>query len=315
MSEGEQPARSVTDGPWAWESKAARRVIRDAADNFPREITASAALGVYGGLAEIASDEQSESFAAAHDWIALKSAFTRRTVQRVLPVLRDLGLVAYSEPAGLRVKTRYVMLSMRSDGASMGNGGATMRQDRISSSCRTSEESPKNQTEQSKNNLAPAPAAAVVASLPVRARDEVFEALVEVEGADLATLSKPERQRFNAARKVIREVAPNATGAIINEAARAWSRIHPSTPCTAMTIAGHWSQLTSPGRVRRQAAATEDQDGPDGWQAALTELYPHNTAVPNGNLWSSIALEHQTEVFALLRTQQAGGEATGRNPS
>ena len=111
--------------PWCWQEKAARRLIRDSADGFPQQVSGAAVLGVYDALTEIASDEQAERFTAAQAWIALKAGLTRKTIQRVLPILRDLGLIAYAEPQGFLTQVEYTLLPVVPKAAPLSPGVPT----------------------------------------------------------------------------------------------------------------------------------------------------------------------------------------------
>jgi len=112
--------RAIADGPWCWQSKAARRRIREAFD-ATRNVTS--ALAVYDALCEIASDHQAETFAAAHAWIANKSGVSVSLIQRHLKVLAELQLVRISTPT-LRAPSTYSLLAFGSDDRTPGNGYA-----------------------------------------------------------------------------------------------------------------------------------------------------------------------------------------------
>jgi hypothetical protein len=70
--------RSIDDGPWCWQNKAARRRIRDALDATNN---VASALATYGALTEIASDEQANPFTTTHAWISRMSGASRRAAQ------------------------------------------------------------------------------------------------------------------------------------------------------------------------------------------------------------------------------------------
>ncbi len=76
---------------------------------------------------------------------------------------------------------------------------------------------------------------------PPRARDEVFEALAEVEGADLDSLTRSARGSLNNATKQLREVG--ATAGSVRFRAAAYRRLHPEWPLTAQALVKHWASL------------------------------------------------------------------------
>ena len=64
--------RSIKGVPFCWQSKAVRRAIREA---FDATHNVASALAVYDALTEIASDEESETFATTHAWIQRMRSF------------------------------------------------------------------------------------------------------------------------------------------------------------------------------------------------------------------------------------------------
>jgi hypothetical protein len=103
--------RRASDGPFCWQSKRARRRIREAFDSTNNVTTA---LGVYDALCEIASDKQAETFATTHAWIQRISGVGVTTIKKHLAVFSELKLVNVSTPA-IRAASTYTLLSI-SDG-------------------------------------------------------------------------------------------------------------------------------------------------------------------------------------------------------
>ena len=110
MDEGKRTRGSPsTEKPFAWQSKAALRKIRD---SFDAEKIVASALGVYYALTEIASDKETEIFQTTHAYIAQKSGLSPRTVQTRLVGLAEIGLVEISTPA-LKAPSTYRLLSVQ----------------------------------------------------------------------------------------------------------------------------------------------------------------------------------------------------------
>jgi hypothetical protein len=91
MNDRSSPARNIRDGAFCWQSKSARRLIRDVSDSTGNTATA---LAVYDALTEIASDRQSETFAVSQATIAKAAGVSDRWVRAMLPKLVDIGLVS-----------------------------------------------------------------------------------------------------------------------------------------------------------------------------------------------------------------------------
>ena len=109
---GKREIRSRTpEPPYSWQSKEARRTIRNRMDGDELQ---KAALSVYDAFTEIASNEGKESFTASQPHIGeLAGGYSQRCIQRVLPLLREMGLIAYESPKGkLRGTISYSLLSV-----------------------------------------------------------------------------------------------------------------------------------------------------------------------------------------------------------
>lgn len=85
-----------------------------------------------------------------------------------------------------------------------------------------------------------------------RARDELFETLVSVCGANLAELTKSERGRFNRACKELREV--KATPAEVRRRARRYAARYPHITVTPNGLVAHWSEFKQGGHMNGAVA-------------------------------------------------------------
>jgi hypothetical protein len=166
MSEAPPIGRNLKNGgPWCWQSKVARRKIREAFDSTHNVATA---LSVYDALTEIASDETSDTFKTTHAWIQRISGASVRTIQNHLKVFAELGLVRV-ETAKLRAPSTYTLLAFGNDCATSGNGNASngnhcvaFGNDQFRAPLPTSEErEKKDRKKDQKNDCAEPPAAAV----------------------------------------------------------------------------------------------------------------------------------------------------------
>lgn len=82
--------------PFCWQSKEALRLIREHLDG---DTLLPYALGAYFALTENASNKGAEEFTTLQSHLAeLAGGFSVRTLQRVLPMLREIGVVDYTTP-------------------------------------------------------------------------------------------------------------------------------------------------------------------------------------------------------------------------
>lgn len=159
MANDENRLRKASEPPFCWQHKPALRKIREA---FDQEKTVSSALGIYGALTEIASDEESEVFQTTHAYIAQKSGFSPRTVQARLAGLAEIGLVEVSTPS-MKTPSTYRLLSVLSVQQPLPSDTQplpSVRQRTKKAPLPSSEESKKNVYEESKEECgatAPAP--------------------------------------------------------------------------------------------------------------------------------------------------------------
>jgi hypothetical protein len=93
---------------------------------------------------------------------------------------------------------------------------------------------------------------------PSRPRDELFEALAEVEGADLSALTRSARGKLNAAAKQLREV--NATADDVRARAAIYRRVHPSWDLTAPSLVKFWPSLNGSDRFGARPAPSRSVD-------------------------------------------------------
>lgn len=93
------------------------------------------------------------------------------------------------------------------------------------------------------------------------ARDHVFEALADVNGADISRLTVAERGRLNKAAAEIRKVEPDVTPERVKAAAKAWKSKGYSAPATASVLASRWSELTSRPESKQDKEAKAQMKG------------------------------------------------------
>ncbi len=144
--------RSTKDGPWCWQSKAARRRIREA---FDATNNVASALSVYDALCEIASDEGREQFTTTHAWIQRISGVSVSTIKKHLMVLSEVGLISVTTPP-LRAPSTYVLLSFASDCPSFANGELALANSSQSGPLATSEERQKKERRTGEDSISPA---------------------------------------------------------------------------------------------------------------------------------------------------------------
>jgi hypothetical protein len=97
---------------FCWQAKTTLRYIREQLDGDP---ALPSALGVYLALCENASDRGTDEFETLQGHLAkLAGGMSTRTVQRVLPVLREIGVIDYVTPK-LRGAITYRLLDVVSN--------------------------------------------------------------------------------------------------------------------------------------------------------------------------------------------------------
>lgn len=100
--------RAPTDGPWCWQSKEIRRLIRaSACDDHGMKRDA---LAVYAALTEIASDKQKETFQTTHSFLFERSGVSVSKIKLVLSFLRGIHLIVWETPM-VRAPCTYTLLA------------------------------------------------------------------------------------------------------------------------------------------------------------------------------------------------------------
>jgi hypothetical protein len=99
-----------------------------------------------------------------------------------------------------------------------------------------------------------------------RPRDELFEALADVEGADLGALTRSARGKLNDATKQLRDIG--ATPKEVANKAATYRRVHPTWDLTAQALVKHWPSLNGSAADTRP---TPDAGLDDSW------LFPEAT--------------------------------------
>lgn len=242
-------ARISGDGPWCWQSKAARRRIREAFDSTHNVATA---LSVYDALTEIASDGADETFTTTHAWIQRISGVSVRTIQNHLNVFAELGLLTISTPR-LRAPSTYTLLSFGSDcgtfgsgSASNGNQCATFGNDQFRPPLPTSEErekkDQKNETEEIHLEGVHSLNGQRQPSKPQRAPDPLFDALANACGCKPSELTKNAARAVGFALSQIRDVMPDLTSAEIERRAKNYHGHFPNATITANALSNQWAK-------------------------------------------------------------------------
>lgn len=250
--------RSTKDGPWCWQSKQARRCIRDAFDATNNVTTA---LATYDALCEIASDEGRETFATTHAWIQRLSGVSPSTIKKHLAVFADLALVKISTPA-LRAPSTYVLLSLANDCPSLVNGELALANSTQSAPLATSEESKKKRRRKTEepNPLAVAVApsdddvpfdldcpepAATASAKPTSERKPLLDALAACGGSDPLQIPQRAWSAIGAALKDIKAVCPALTVEEIQRRATNYRAHMRGATLTPNALAKHWALCDS----------------------------------------------------------------------
>lgn len=94
-----------------------------------------------------------------------------------------------------------------------------------------------------------------------RKRDELFEALAEVEHTDITALTRSARGKLNDATKQLREIG--ATPEDVRGRAAAYRRQHPTWDLTAPALVKHWPNLNGAAPTERIAEGRAVEDMSD----------------------------------------------------
>ena len=105
-------------------------------------------------------------------------------------------------------------------------------------------------------------------SAPSRRRDELFEALAEVSGADLGSLTRSARGQLNDATKQLREIG--ATPNDVRARAQTYRRVHPTWDFTVSALVKHWPNLNGRPLVDRGSGGRPIEDLTDEELEELT---------------------------------------------
>ena len=105
---------TTPERPYCWQSKDARRRIREYLDQDTS--MQKIALAVYDAITELASNKQMPFVKAPQSYIgSTAGGYEVRSVQRVLPILKELGLVHYEEQKGIKQTLTYTLCSVATD--------------------------------------------------------------------------------------------------------------------------------------------------------------------------------------------------------
>jgi hypothetical protein len=110
--------------PYCWQHKEALRRIREHLDG---DSLLPYALAVYVAITENASDIESEEVTTLQGHLArLAGNISTRTIRRVLPLLRGMGLIDYQTPK-LRGPITFRLLALETDSPIGGTNGPNVR--------------------------------------------------------------------------------------------------------------------------------------------------------------------------------------------
>lgn len=171
--------------------------------------------------------------------LAEESRLTDRQVRRCLRALESSGEITSKIGGGPRGANLYRVVGQPALDLTPVSGGKDVRGDTRVREGGTPM-SPESVVEPSVTSLRAETA---------RPRDELFEALATVDGADLANLTRSARGSLNAAAKQLREIG--ATPEDVHARAAAYRRRHPEWPLTAQALVKHWPSLMTVTVVHR----------------------------------------------------------------
>jgi len=100
--------RPKDTGPWCWQQKKARRLIRERMNGDSKTVYV---LSVYDALSEIASDESSETFKTSHPYLAAKAGCGVSQLKLALEELIEAALVLIETPK-LRGPCTFTLLAI-----------------------------------------------------------------------------------------------------------------------------------------------------------------------------------------------------------
>lgn len=228
---------------------------------------AAFAAALYVALRWHANDEHAAEgpVAATVAQLARRAGVSYKTAAKALGILRAIGVIGIEGRSvpGTKARAPSIYTFPPIGRTPSGTIGRTLGTEIPP---RRAETQKKERKEQKEPYIAPAAAAAPLPSLRSGPEDGCFEALCRLQGFDYRTLpsSGAERGRINKALQTIRASTPDATPAMIDGAAQCWRRKYRDLPCTAPTVASHWSELTAgmtsggatvDSEVRRRARA------------------------------------------------------------
>jgi len=190
------------------------------------------------------------------------SGVSTRSIQRILPILSELGLVGISTPR-MRGPSTYTLPPFGHDGVTFGHGDGTFRHGAKQASWRTSEESQKKGSEESPEQAPalPSQAGSQVELIPgttetakpapkERQRDELFDGLASACGSDARQMTRREARACAVALAEIKKACPGLTVAEIQRRAKIYREAHKTWALTASALCAHWGECDQPARKR-----------------------------------------------------------------
>ncbi|MGA7724638.1 MAG: hypothetical protein WCA95_05115 [Opitutaceae bacterium] len=291
MSAPEKSTRSPKNGPYCWQSKAARRKIREA---FDATHDVASALSVYDALSEIASNKQSETFTISQAAIGECAGVSVRTAAPILEVLVEIGLIGIVKPI-VRGNHTYTLFAFGNGCASFGNKCRTFGNGRFDPSLPTYEESQKNQEELEKNLTASPAAPSAAVEKPARPRNELFDALARACGSNPDEMTARQRKACGVALAEIVKACPNVKPSDFQSRAAYYRKTYRDAALTPSALCNHWSEYPKP--LQAQAVpATIPEPHPE-WRAIMRRHYEGSPLLEDGRTWDAQGTSRQTALL------------------
>lgn len=140
-----------------------------------------------------------------------------------------------------------------------------------------------------------------------RGPDECFEALVEIQGSRLNSLTRSERGAINRALGEIRRVMPDVTAATIRQRAETYREKMPRITLTANALASWWGRLGGNGAEPSAAPVVSTHEhAPPDWRDACAAIYEFD-ALAMWPAWTAVPPANRREICAHLRKKKKGG--------
>jgi hypothetical protein len=129
--EASHPRSRTPEPPYCWQSKTARRHIREKMNGHE---STSSLLSLYDAMTEEASNQGSEVFKAGQPYLGELSGLSAKSVQRLERLLEEFGVIQIERPK-LRGHHTYTLLAFGQDVSTLGHNDLTLGHGRFRGSC------------------------------------------------------------------------------------------------------------------------------------------------------------------------------------